>query len=48
MLATDRSDRLEAELAALHAAAGASTELTGHPAISLSEAAAPDTTDISR
>jgi hypothetical protein len=47
MMATDRSDRLEAELAVLHRTVGASTELTGRPAISLSEAAAPDTTEIS-
>jgi hypothetical protein len=47
MMATDRSDNLDAELTALRATAGASTELTGRPAISLSEAAASDTTDIS-
>ena len=47
MIATDRSDRLEAELAALRGGVDASTELTGRPAISLSEAAAPDMTDIS-
>jgi hypothetical protein len=48
MMATDRTDRLEAELAAIHSTTGASTELTGRPALSLSEAAAPDTNDISR
>lgn len=47
MMAADRTDRLEAELAAHHIAPDISTELTGRPAISLSEAAAPDTTDIS-
>jgi hypothetical protein len=44
--ATDRCDHLEAELAGLRAPDSA-TELTGRPAISLSEAAASEVTDIS-
>ncbi len=47
MIATDRSDRLEAELAAHPAAPDVATELTGRPALSVSEAAASETTDIS-
>jgi hypothetical protein len=47
MMATDRSDHLEAELAAFHTATDASTELTGHPALSVGEPAAPDSTEIS-
>jgi len=47
MMATDLSDRLEAELAVLRGVVDASTELTGRPALSHSEAAAPNTTDIS-
>jgi hypothetical protein len=45
MRATDRSDDLEAELAGLQLVPEASTELTGHPASSVREAAAPDMPD---
>ncbi|HUZ69348.1 MAG TPA: hypothetical protein VMU65_06505 [Candidatus Saccharimonadales bacterium] len=47
MMSTDRSDRLEAELAVLRGVVDASTELTGRPAPSRSDAAAPNATDIS-
>jgi hypothetical protein len=47
MMVTDRSDRLEAELAAHPAAPDVATELTGRPALSVSEAGASETTDIS-
>jgi hypothetical protein len=45
MRATDRSDDLEAELAGFRLASEASTELTGHPASSMREGAAPDMPD---
>jgi hypothetical protein len=45
MLATDRSDDLDAELSAVRVPADSSTELTGHPASSLREATAPETPD---
>jgi hypothetical protein len=45
MRATDRTDDLEAQLIGLRAQPEVSTELTGHPASSLNEALAPDTTD---
>jgi hypothetical protein len=47
MMSTDRSDRLEAELAVLRGVVDASTELTGRPAPLRSDAAAPNATDIS-
>jgi hypothetical protein len=45
MRATDRSDDLEAELAGFRVMPEASTELTGHPASSVREPAAPDAPD---